>query len=93
MANELAPDNILVNCVCPGFISTNRITDLAINQAKREKRSVESAIAEMVQDVPLRRLGTPEELASVVVFLASDRASFITGATIQVDGGMVKGLV
>ena len=93
MANELARDNILVNNVCPGPILTDRVRDVATVRAAREQTTVEAVIAELVSDIPLGRLGRPEELASMVVFLASARASFITGATIQVDGGFVKGLL
>ncbi len=92
LSNEFGPYNITVNNVCPGRILTDRITHLAGEKAKREGTSVEDALAAMETDVPLRRIGRPEELASLVVFLASERAGYITGTTIQVDGGLTKGL-
>jgi 3-oxoacyl-[acyl-carrier protein] reductase len=93
MANELAQDNILVNNVCPGPILTDRLHGVAKARAVRDNTTVEAVIREMVGDIPLGRMGQPDELANMVVFLASERASFITGATIQVDGGFVKGLL
>jgi 3-oxoacyl-[acyl-carrier protein] reductase len=92
LSNEFGPYNITVNNVCPGRILTDRIIHLASEKAKREGTSLEEALAAMETDVPLRRIGKPEELASLVVFLASERASYITGTTIQVDGGLTKGL-
>jgi len=92
LSNEFGPYNITVNNVCPGRILTDRITHLASEKAKREGTSVEAALAAMETDVPARRIGRPEELASLVVFLASERASYITGTTIQVDGGLTKGI-
>ena len=92
LSNEFGPYNITVNNVCPGRILTDRITHLASEKAKREGTSVEEALIAMEKDVPVRRIGRPEELASLVVFLASERASYITGATIQVDGGLTKGI-
>lgn len=92
LSNEFGPHNITVNNVCPGRILTDRITHLASEKAKKEGTSLEDALTAMETDVPLRRIGKPEELASLVVFLASERASYITGTTIQVDGGLTKGL-
>ena len=92
MSNEYGPYNITVNNVCPGRILTDRITHLATVKAKNQGTSVEDALTSMEIDVPLRRIGKPEELANLVVFLASERASYITGTTIQVDGGLTKGL-
>jgi 3-oxoacyl-[acyl-carrier protein] reductase len=92
LSNEFGPYNITVNNVCPGRILTDRITHLAGEKAKREGTSVEDALTAMETDVPLRRIGRPEELASLVVFLASEKAGYITGTTIQVDGGLTKGL-
>ena len=93
LASELAPHHILVNNVCPGIIFTDRITQLAEVRSKDQGISPEQVIANMEADIPLGRLGKPEELANLVVFLASERASYITGATIQVDGGMYRGLL
>jgi len=92
LSNEFGPYNITVNNVCPGRILTDRITHLAGEKARREGTSVEDALAAMETDVPLRRIGKPEELASLVVFLASEKAGYITGTTIQVDGGLTKGI-
>ena len=93
LATELASENILVNSVCPGIIFTDRIQQLATIRAKEGGISFEEAIQNMTEEIPLGRIGASEEFANLVVFLASARASYITGATIQVDGGMVKGLL
>jgi 3-oxoacyl-[acyl-carrier protein] reductase len=82
LSRELAKDNILVNNVCPGRIDTDR--------AKRMKLSIDEVNKQMTGEVPLGRYGTAEETGDLIVFLASDRASYITGATIQVDGGLVR---
>ena len=92
LALELAADKILVNNVCPGIIFTDRIQQLATVRAKEAGVPFDQAIANMTKDIPLGRIGDPQEFANLVVFLASERASYITGATIQVDGGLVKGL-
>jgi 3-oxoacyl-[acyl-carrier protein] reductase len=93
ISNEFAPYNILVNNVCPGRIYTDRIKQLAEQRAKRDKTSFDEAISAMENDIPVGRIGRPEELANLIVFLASERASYITGTTIQVDGGLIKGLM
>ncbi len=93
LATELAPDKILVNNVCPGIIFTDRIKQLATVRAEEGGISFEAALEKMTADIPLGRIGDPKEFANLVVFLASERASYITGATIQVDGGMVRSLL
>ena len=90
---ELAPYNILVNNVCPGMHLTDRLHELAtIRAQKKAGASPESELEEMARNIPLGRLGQPEELANAVVFLCSERASFITGQSIVVDGGAHRGL-
>ena len=86
---ELGPDNILLNTVCPGRIMTERF----LGGHRQAGTSVEDFVASEATQVPLGRIGTPEEFANLVVFLASERASYITGTAIQVDGGMVRGLL
>ncbi len=93
LANELAADNILVNCVAPGYTRTDRVVELAEAAALREGIAADAVQRRTETQIPLRRLGTPEEFGDVVAFLASDRASYITGTTLQVDGGFVKGLL
>lgn len=92
LADEVAADGITVNCVCPGFIATERIAELTESRAKREKRAPQDVMKEMVADIPLGRMGHPDELAATVTFLASDRASYITGAVLQVDGGFTRSI-
>lgn len=77
IAQELAPFGILANCVAPGFIATDMTEGLP-----------ETAKAAIMTKIPLKRLGSPEDIASAVAFLASDGASYITGSTIHVNGGM-----
>jgi 3-oxoacyl-[acyl-carrier protein] reductase len=93
LANQYAKDGILINSVTPGFILTARQRELSATRAGASGVSIEQYIGEIARDIPLRRFGTPEELAGVIVFLASERASYITGATISVDGGLTKGLL
>jgi 3-oxoacyl-[acyl-carrier protein] reductase len=92
LSRELAADNILVNNVCPGRIDTERAHKLNQARADRLKRPVEEISREMAAEIPLGRYGTPEETANLIVFLASERASYITGTTIQIDGGLVRGI-
>jgi len=92
LANELAQDGILVNAVCPGWTMTKRVEELARVQAKTSGKKVKEVIEGWESQIPLRRLAQPSEIANLVVFLASERASYITGAVIQVDGGYIKGL-
>jgi 3-oxoacyl-[acyl-carrier protein] reductase len=93
LASELAPDNILVNCVAPGFTRTDRVIELAQMTADREGIEPEAVQRRTEAMIPLRRMGTPEEFAEVVAFLASPRSSYVTGVTLQVDGGYVRSLL
>jgi len=90
LSNEVAKFNITVNNVAPGMTLTRRLYELAVVEAKEKGKSHEEILVEMAKRIPLNRLGRPEEIASVVVFLASKQASYVTGVTIQVDGGYVK---
>ena len=87
LANEVGPDQILINNVCPGHTTTARLEELAQAASSRQGLSVAEVYASWEQLSPLRRLGKPHELANLVVFLASDMASYINGTTIAVDGG------
>ncbi len=89
---QLARDGITVNNVCPGKILTQRTYDVAELRAKREGIPVEEIVGSLGAAIPMGRLGQPEELGALVAFLASERAGYITGTTIQVDGGIIKGL-
>lgn len=91
LSNDLAKFNITVNNIAPGFTLTNRLYELAVNRAKQKGISHEDILVDIAKEIPMNRLARPEEIASVVVFLASRQASYLTGNTIQVDGGWVKG--
>lgn len=92
LSNEYGPDNILVNNVCPGYTATARLMSLTGTLAQKEGVDAGEIEERWARQAPLRRIGQPEEFANMVVFLASERASYITGVSIAVDGGIVKGL-
>ena len=92
LANEVAGDGVTVNMVLPGRISTDRLRELDEGKAKRTGMSLEEVEKDAKSTIPAGRYGKPEEFASVVTFLASDSASYITGSMIRVDGGLTKGL-
>lgn len=92
MANELARDGITVNCVCPGYTLTDRVFEVTKAHAQRLGIPQEEVLKRRAAMIPVGRVGQPEELANVVVFLASERASFVTGTAIQVDGGQYAAL-
>lgn len=90
MADQVAPDNILVNAVLPGHFLTDRQKQLSELRAKEQSITPEEYLQRAVTAIPLGRYGKPEELASAVTFLCSERASFITGVSLQVDGGQIR---
>ena len=93
LANEFGADGITVNNVCPGYTLTERLEQLAAKQSADTGLSREKVFERMSAQVPLGRIGRPEEFAALVAFLASERASYINGTTIAVDGGWVKSLL
>jgi 3-oxoacyl-[acyl-carrier protein] reductase len=93
LANEVARDGITVNNILPGFTRTQRVEELAKASAEREKISVEEVMKKTEAEIPMRRLGEPREFAAIAAFLASERASYITATSIQVDGGWIKSLL
>ena len=92
LANEYGPYNVLVNSVCPGYTATARLLSLAERIGEKEGIAPAEVEERWSRQAPLRRVGRPEEFADAVVFLASERASYITGVALAVDGGIVKGL-
>ena len=92
LANEFGKDGILVNNVGPGFTATDRLKELAKARSAASGKPEQEFLAGWAADAPLKRLGDPRELADTIVWLASERASYITGQTVLVDGGMYRGL-
>ncbi|MBP2231830.1 3-oxoacyl-[acyl-carrier protein] reductase [Azospirillum agricola] len=90
MATQLAAEGILVNTVCPGWTATDRMTQVVGARAAAQGQSSDEAAAGIAAGIPLGRFARPEEIADLVVFLGSDRASYITGTAIPVDGGIVQ---
>ena len=93
LANEMASSGILVNTLCPGAFETERHTALTQKRAAAEGISFEEASAKRAKEIPLGRFGQPAEFGDLVAFLASERAAYITGTAIQIDGGVVKSLI
>ena len=90
LAVDLAKDGITVNLVLPGRIMTDRFLDHQKERAESGGRTLDAQIALSGMDIPMGRVGTPEEFANMVVFLASARASYVTGTAVQVDGGLIR---
>jgi 3-oxoacyl-[acyl-carrier protein] reductase len=93
LADETAPEGITVNVVCPGYMHTQRVEELVERRAQMEQRSTNDVLKSMVLEIPMGRMGDPDELAAAVAFLASEPAGYITGAAIQVDGGFVRSII
>ncbi|MFO7696587.1 MAG: SDR family oxidoreductase [Anaerolineae bacterium] len=93
LADEVAAEGVTVNNVCPGYMLTDRVRALNEAASRAEGISVEAVMQRTVAAIPAGRIGQPEELAALIAFLASQPAAYITGATIQVDGGRYRGLM
>lgn len=93
LANEYASFGITVNNVCPGYTRTARLDGLAASISARRGTQPEAIFADWTRQIPAARIGTPQEFAAVVTFLASERASYVNGTSLAVDGGMVRSLL
>jgi 3-oxoacyl-[acyl-carrier protein] reductase len=93
LAGDLAPLGITVNLVLPGRIMTDRFREHQTDRAKRAGVTLEKQMELSYADIPMGRIGTPEEFAAMVVFLASRPASYVTGTAVQVDGGLIRSVV
>ncbi|MBK9315308.1 MAG: SDR family oxidoreductase [Acidobacteria bacterium] len=90
LANQLGPDNITVNAILTGHILTDRQYALADVRVKEHGITYEQYFSQAALEVPLRRLGEPREVGDVVAFLASDRAGYVSGVSLQIDGGFIR---
>ncbi len=90
LSQELGADNIRVNSILPGITNTERITHLNQARAQKNNTSIETEMEKIASDIPLGRIGTPEEFANAAVFLCSPAAGFITGVALAVDGGATR---
>ena len=93
LANEVAPQGITVNNVLPGYTRTERLDELAETMAEKQGISVGEFRGVWEKEIPMGRLGEPRELGALIAFLASERAAYITGTSIQVDGGWIRSLL
>lgn len=93
LANEVAAEGVTVNNILPGYTRTERVEELADANAAKQGLTRRDIIGKFESEIPMRRLGEPEEFAALAAFLASERASYITGQSIAVDGGWIKALL
>jgi 3-oxoacyl-[acyl-carrier protein] reductase len=93
LSAQVAADGVTVNNVAPSYTRTDRVVELAQARAADQDKTIEEVLAEITADHPAGRMGEPEELAALVAFLASERAAYITGTTIQIDGGYVRSIL
>ena len=92
LANDVACDNITVNNILTGYFKTERIEELNFEKAKKLNISIDQVFDTMKNQVPMKRIGNPEEFGYLASFLCSDKASYITGINIPIDGGLIKSL-
>lgn len=92
LADEVAPSGVTVNNVCPGWMRTERVDEILSARAAEGGVTIDEALAASVRTIPMGRMGRPDEFADLVVFLASERASYITGVSYLIDGGLYRGL-
>lgn len=90
LANQIAKDGITINNVMPGYTQTDRVNQLVAATAQQSGKSEEEVLADLGKPIPIGRAGQPEELGALVAFLASEKASYINGASIPVDGGRIR---
>lgn len=93
LADEVAPDGVTVNAVCPGYTRTERVEQLLADLSRLHGKPPEQVAAEIEAAIPMRRMADPAELAAAVAFLVSERASYITGVALNVDGGAVRSIL
>jgi 3-oxoacyl-[acyl-carrier protein] reductase len=93
LANEVAAEGITVNNLLPGYTRTERVVDLSNQMAATHGTTPEAAIGKWEAEIPMRRIGEPKEFAALAVFLASERASYITAQSIAIDGGWIKSMM
>jgi 3-oxoacyl-[acyl-carrier protein] reductase len=93
LSNELAEYGITVNAVCPGYTLTERVIELANANASKSGKKYQDVIKEWEKQIPIGRLATTDEIANLVLFYASEKASYMTGNITQVDGGYYKSII
>jgi 3-oxoacyl-[acyl-carrier protein] reductase len=93
LSKEVAKDHITVNCVAPGYTRTQRVINLNDATAAREGKPLAEVEQRLLANIPAGRLGEPSELASLIAYLASDQAAYMTGSVVAVDGGSVAGIL
>ena len=93
LSREVASKGVLVNTIATGNFNTERLRSILKIRARASGKTQKEAMSDLESTIPIGRIGQPEELAWFVVFLVSEKASYITGTTIQVDGGMISGLI
>ena len=92
LSQQIAAHGITANTVCPGYHLTERLKNLASSTAQKEGETVDEIYARWAESTSMKRIGDPKEFAALVAFLCSERASYLTGAVIQADGGAYRAL-